>query len=75
MIRFLCSSCQMALAAPDNRVGRRVKCPYCAFPIAVPSDVGKRALPRNTTSWQRPIMLGTLFVFVLGGLLLYWGAR
>ena len=57
------------------RARYRVKCPYCAFPIAVPSDAGKHALPRSTTSWQRPIMLGTLFVFVLGGLLLYWGAR
>ena len=75
MIRFLCSSCKMTLAAADNRAGRRVKCPYCAFPMAVPRDAGTRTLPRGTALWQRPVVLGTLLAFVLGGLLLYWGAR
>lgn len=60
MIRFACSNCQMAVDVPPQRAGKRVKCPYCFSPVAVPraSEVlASRAANRGRTgpSWLRRI--------------------
>lgn len=39
MIRFACPTCQKALKAPDNGVGRKVSCPRCGQWLLVPPPV------------------------------------
>jgi serine/threonine protein kinase len=37
MVRFTCGSCQKKLSAKDEMAGKKVKCPSCHNPVAVPS--------------------------------------
>lgn len=57
MIRFACPSCQMALAAPDERAGATTACPRCRQQLKVPAAapaVVPAPLPAQTTS-EKPV--------------------
>jgi LSD1 subclass zinc finger protein len=74
VIQFLCSSCHMLLSVPHTRAGRRVKCPFCAGPTAVPvqEDAASRSRPRSA-GWARMVVAG--MSAVLGVVVWYCWAR
>jgi hypothetical protein len=62
MIRFGCPNCKAVLTAPDNKVGKKSKCPQCFQPIRVPPPpknrtvLGDTLLPTPQPSPQVPVM-------------------
>jgi hypothetical protein len=59
MIRFPCTSCHMRLSVPPTQAGRRVKCPFCAAPTAVPVQCG-------APTCSHPGVAGRTRMFVAG---------
>ena len=38
LIRFRCSRCMQNLNAPEERSGKKIRCPYCYFDLVVPRE-------------------------------------
>jgi hypothetical protein len=72
MIAFACPSCRMKLRVAENRVHRRVKCPFCQKSAAVPDRTLPLALsPPIWYRWQFLVAAG-LVATLLGLLLWVW---
>jgi regulator of protease activity HflC (stomatin/prohibitin superfamily) len=78
-IAVACPTCGAKLKAPDNAAGRKVKCPKCQQPVAVPRPSGESAIlahadgppvvPFQRPWWRNPLLIWlwsvTLILLVL----------
>jgi len=66
-IKVICQSCQKELNAPEKYAGKRVKCPGCQEPLAIPgaapdpgiASSGKESLPPKQGTkkgWLAPVV-------------------
>lgn len=59
MPKFRCEHCRQKIAAPDDYVGRRVRCPRCKQPVRVPEVVEAAAVAATPPATVMPAVAPT----------------
>lgn len=54
-VAVVCPACKAKLKAPDNLVGKKVKCPGCAKPVLVPGAGVAASAPTPAPAAKKPV--------------------